>query len=304
MKYLNLIRYKNLLIIAITQYLVKYSLIDSYGYISVLSDFEFALGVLSTLLMAAGGYAINDYFDVNVDRINKSKTQVVGESIKRSTALAVHLLGTGLSIAIGWYLVYVTGWWILGIINPLFAVLLWFYSTHFKKMFVVGNLLIAGTTAFTAIVVVVLFCLAGSIKSPFQENLLVAYVYTGFAFLASWIREIIKDLEDHVGDSAMGYDTLAINFGMEKAVKFTFVLSFLMLALILFFGFIEFNGSVLALGYILILLVLPQTYFMMKLRKAKSIAQFKFLSRLSKAIMIAGVLSLPVFTWLSQNAWV
>ena len=92
MAFFKLIRVKNLLIIALTQYLIRYAFDTANGKtLFSLSDVEFILLVLSTVFIAAGGYIINDYFDTKVDRLNQ-RSLIIDKSIKRREAILMHLL--------------------------------------------------------------------------------------------------------------------------------------------------------------------------------------------------------------------
>ncbi|HCY83090.1 MAG TPA: prenyltransferase, partial [Xanthomarina gelatinilytica] len=90
MKFLNLIRYKNLLLIALVQFLIKYALLDPFLEATNLSItlnlFGFTILVLATLCLAAAGYIINDVYDVEIDKVNRPDRVIVGKSISEKTA--------------------------------------------------------------------------------------------------------------------------------------------------------------------------------------------------------------------------
>jgi 4-hydroxybenzoate polyprenyltransferase len=155
--FFKLIRLPNLLIIALTQYLIRYAVLlpffDVYQLKPGLSHFDFFLLVLSTVLIAAAGYAINDYFDIPTDRINKPDRVVVDKKIKRRVAMALHLLFNVLAIGLGFYIGYKVGLYKLGLVHVFSAGLLWFYSTDFKKQFLAGNVIVALLTGCVPLVV-------------------------------------------------------------------------------------------------------------------------------------------------------
>lgn len=198
MPFLQLIRWKNLLIVAMTQILVRYSLIFDTPQHGVK---HFTLLVVTTLLIAAGGYIINDYFDVKIDRINKPHKVWIGKTISRRSALLVHQLFS----AAGILLAFLIGWKAV-LINVLSVWLLWFYASGFKKKPFIGNFVVA---LLTALVI-------AEIALVYDPSNRLIYMYAVFAFFINLIREIIKDMEDMKGDEAHGAKTIPILYGIHK----------------------------------------------------------------------------------------
>ena len=148
--FFRLIRWKNLLIIAITMVLMRYAIIDTLiGNIKVslhgqgnniplslqfpLSDF--IVLVFSTVCIAAGGYIINDYFDIKTDLINKGKV-IVGTSISRQRAMMWHSIFNILGVAGGVYVSARSGYMWFGVIFLLISGLLYFYSASYNTDYV------------------------------------------------------------------------------------------------------------------------------------------------------------------------
>ncbi len=104
---LNLIRWKNLLMIAFMQYLIKYALLlpfrESHSVLVTLSDFHFFLLVLATVLIAAGGYVINDIYDVETDRINKPEKLIINKYITEKNASTLFMILNIIGVGIGFY---------------------------------------------------------------------------------------------------------------------------------------------------------------------------------------------------------
>ena len=153
---------------------------------SSLSNFNFSLLVLSTILIAGAGNIINDYFDVKVDRLNNRKI-IIGESIKRRSAIILHLSFSIVGIIIGFYLSILVELFSLGFINLFCVVILWFYSTTFKKKPISGNLFVAFLSALV-LVIIPLYDLAPKLS---DNSLIVFYqilIYSLFAFLFSFRR--------------------------------------------------------------------------------------------------------------------
>ena len=156
--YLKLIRYQNLLIIAVTQYLMRWSII--YPILKVnnfhlqFSEFNFFLLVLSTIFLAAAGYVINDYFDRKTDLLNRPDTVIVGTVIKRRVAMILHIVINIIGIGLGFYILLSIGIYKLGFIYIIIAGILWYYSTSYKRHFLIGNIIVALLTALVPLMVV------------------------------------------------------------------------------------------------------------------------------------------------------
>ena len=102
--FFKLIRIENLLIIAVTQICIKYLVLAPLNEYSKFTPFLFIVSLVSTLLIAAAGYIINDYFDVKTDKINRPNTVVVDVSIKRRWAMLFHIALNAIGLLLGLYL--------------------------------------------------------------------------------------------------------------------------------------------------------------------------------------------------------
>lgn len=302
--FLKLIRWPNLLIIALTQYLLRYMVIKPMLDLSdielQLSHFDFFLLVLSTILVAAGGYIINDYFDTKIDRINRPGNVVVGVAIKRRVAIGLHLLLSLIGIFLGFYVGYQAGVYKLGIVHFIASGLLWFYSTDFKKQIFIGNFIVALLSAMVPLIVP-LFEIP-----PLNEAYANILIETGtnfnflfyfpagfavFAFLLTLIREIIKDIEDYKGDIAFGLKTLPVFYGIKKAKN---IAMGLILFTIILLGILQFwqlkTNDTLSFSYILFAVQLPMLYLVYRLKGSDAPEEFHAASSFTKLIMILGLL--------------
>ena len=214
--------------IALTQLLFMYcvlkpSIAQSSSKPS-LNSLHFLLLILSSVLIAAAGYVINDYFDLNIDRINKPNRLIVQKIISRRYAIAWHFFLSIAGIAIGFYLDFTTHVTLLGFSNLACACLLFIYSVSLKKRLLAGNVLISLLTAWT--VLVVTWC---EVRFFFIANfgvsraLRLTIMYAGFAFVTSLIREAIKDMEDMEGDRRFGCRTMPIVWGINASKIYTAV---------------------------------------------------------------------------------
>ncbi|MEO6489131.1 MAG: geranylgeranylglycerol-phosphate geranylgeranyltransferase [Ferruginibacter sp.] len=310
--FLKLIRWPNLLFIAITQWLFYFAVVDSLQInsttISAAYPFNhllFYLLIASSVLIAAAGYIINDYFDMHIDAINKPNKVVVDKAVKRRWAIAWHLLLSLLGILSSFYISYKTGTWIILIANILCVLLLWFYSTTFKKKLLAGNIIIAALTAW---VIVVVYFYAGAgvlnyngwhagkysfdIKKLFKFTML----YGGFAFIVSLIREVIKDLEDMHGDAKYKCQTMPIEWGVPVTKVFVavwIVVCVAFLAVIQLYAWQ--SGWWFSTIYSLVLIIIPLLYILRELYKAVIPSDYHRLSSLVKFVMFTGIMSMIFF---------
>ena len=157
--FLQLIRYRNLLIIAATQYMMRHLIVVPIlavnGFVPQLDHFHFFLLVFSSMSITAAGYVINDYFDTKTDLLNRPSTVIVGKKISRRGAMTLHIILNGIGILSGIYLSWHVGILSLGIAYILAAGVLWFYSTTYKRQFLIGNLIVSVFTALVPFIVVV-----------------------------------------------------------------------------------------------------------------------------------------------------
>lgn len=300
-----LIRLKNLIIIALTQYLIRYAIIEPMISLSSfelqLSHFNFFLMSLATVLIAAGGYIINDYFDTRIDRVNRPDLVVIDTYIKRRVAMGAHVVASIAGIALGFYVALQAGVYQLGFIYAISSGMLWFYSTDFKRQLLVGNLVISFLTALVPIMVP-LFEIP-LLNQEYGEILLEANTdftfllrfvgaYSLFAFVSSLIREIIKDIEDVNGDTSFGRITLPIAIGIEKSKTIVTVLCLILILGLAYIQYLQLEANdFVFFSYILFTIQLPMIYLIIKLKQAKDQTQFGFISRIVKFIMLAGILS-------------
>lgn len=231
---------------------------------------------LATACIAAAGYIINDYYDVKIDAINKPERMVVGKVIRRRRAMFAHLLLSFTGVAIGLWLSIP-----VGLINFGAVMLLWGYSARLKKMLLVGNITIALLAASMLLVVAVYASTLNKITIG----------YASFAFLISLIREIIKDMEDVKGDASFDCRTLPIVAGLRntKLVLYPFISIFLALIIA---ATLHTRTTIFFDSYMVLFVLLPVFWLIMKLARADKKRDFTYLSNLNKIIMLAGILSM------------
>jgi 4-hydroxybenzoate polyprenyltransferase len=303
--FLTLIRFKNLLIIALTHYLVRYAIIEPMASLSSfelqLSHLDFFFMSLATVFIAAGGYIINDYFDTRIDRVNRPEKVIIDTHIKRRVAMGAHIVLSIMGILLGFYAAYKAGVYQLGFIYAISSGMLWFYSTDFKRQLLLGNIVISFLTAIVPIMVPLfeiplLNKAYGEIlleaNTDFMFLLRFVGAYSLFAFLSSIIREIVKDMEDVQGDMSFGRNTLPIAIGINKSKHIVTALCSILMISLAYIQYLQWNSNdKLFFTYILLTIQIPFIFLLYKFNKATEQKHFAFISKIIKTIMLAGVLS-------------
>lgn len=266
----RLTRAWNLIILVVAQYAAAGFLIG----VETLADPLLVVLSVSTGLVAASGYVINDYFDVKIDLINKPDRVVVGTELSRRKAITLHSFLAGAGTLAGLVID-----WRLAVVNAGSAFLLWWYSASLKRAPFVGNLAIAVLTGLSLLVLYIRFPHAGP---------KVMY-YAVFAFSVTLVREAVKDMEDVRGDQAFGCRTLPIVWGIAKTKFYTGVLILLLMGAIVL---VHLRFMPLPVSYFLALVFLPLGWFSWRLMRADTIREFEQLSRWCKYIMLLGIASM------------
>jgi 4-hydroxybenzoate polyprenyltransferase len=296
----RLVRWPNLVFIALTQVLFFYCIVQPEFYEAgripnLIAPYIWWL-VAASVLIAAAGYIINDYFDLNIDLINKPQKLVVERVISRRWTIAWHLILSVVGVLIGIYIDWKTNVRFLGLANIGCVVLLFVYSISLKKKLLWGNVLISLLTAWT--ILVVSWCELNHlarVQQRFDAERIIklTIVYAGFAFIISLIREVVKDMEDIEGDRKYGCRTMPIAWGLNAAKVFTAVwLIVLMAAIAIIQVYALRLGWWWSAIYSIALILLPLAWILKKLFKAHSAKDFHKLSSTIKLVMLTGILSI------------
>ena len=241
--FLKVIRWQNLLFIAGTQLLFHFFVVvpSATGHVYFfplrLSTPLLLLLSLASVCIAAAGYIINDYFDINIDEVNKPQKMVVGKVMSRRYALLWHLILSSIGLILGIWVSYKLENWLVATGNLACIILLWFYSTSFKRQVLVGNIVISALTAWVLLVLLVAELpgwWTGELVSEAEKASVarlsrIGVLYAGFAFIISLIREVIKDMEDIEGDRKDGCTTMPIVWGTLASKIFTGVWLFVLI---------------------------------------------------------------------------
>ena len=271
---LKLTRFWNLFIIGVAQYFTAFFLMEKS--IAVFLDLKFLLFSTSTILIAAAGYIINDYYDVKIDFINKPHRVVIGKSITRRFAILFHIVLSALGVIISLFVSYR-----IGAINVISVFLLWLYSNNLKRQPFVGNLVVALLTGLSIYTVDVYY----GVGNPLVT------IYASFSFFITLVREIIKDMEDLKGDNTFGCRTLPIIWGVRKTKLVIYSILTLFSATVLLLN--HFYAR-LPIYYFLIFLFIPLLWLLARLIRADTTKDYAWLSNFCKVIMLLGILSMAL----------
>jgi 4-hydroxybenzoate polyprenyltransferase len=310
--FFDLIRWQNLLIVILTMFLMRYAviepLINKVGIVLIngsggdatmalkFSLFNFILLVAATVFITAGGYVINDYFDIQTDLINKGKV-IVGTRIQRRQAMMLHNIFNIAGVAIGFYISWKSGYFLMGVMFLIVSGLLYFYSASYKRQFLIGNIIVAVLTAMVPLLVgfyewPALFRYY-TVNATAVPDLSFLFYWIGgfalFAFLTTLTREIIKDIEDFEGDIAYGRNTVPVVTGVLTAKIISVSLIIITIAL-LYLVWYFFLFDKITIIYISAAIVLPLIYVIITVFRSTDRKQMHCASRMMKIIMLAGIL--------------
>lgn len=272
--FIRLTRIGNLIILALAQYFTVLFLIAPESQLEYITDIKLFFLSLSTILIAAAGYIINDYYDVKIDYINKPERVIVGKVLKRRVVMASHTIINLIGIALG----FIVSPWI-ALINFGSALLLWLYSNQLKRLPFVGNIVVAFLAGLSIYI----------LEIYYDTNNIFIIAYALFAIGYTLIREVVKDIEDLKGDQTFGCKTIPVVYGIRKTKIMLYVFSiFFALKLSLMINWISSTMFVwLIIGNAIALAIISYMLFAADTKK-----QFHQLSTFTKVIMLIGILTM------------
>ena len=298
-KFLQLIRFPNLVMIALTQFLMYWYWINPFDTCYMKFDM-FIYVMLATVCIAAGGNIINDIFDVKTDRINKPHKLFIDTFISKNVAYLLYFLFTFMGIGLGSYTGFASDHGANLFIFIGIAVALFLYSYYFKGIPFVGNVMVSILVT-TSIYILVLFyngerfCSENNMKLFMQISLPAIDIFAIFAFLINLMREMVKDIEDINGDYNANIKTLPIILGRNRVNKIIAVLAGITILFAMYCISQVLKGKTITTVYVLLTILLPLLYFIIKIWQADTKQEYRMLSLLLKLIMLFGILSTLVF---------
>lgn len=303
--FLKFIRFPNLVIVGLTQYLIRWCILEPFAHTAgidlIFSPFHFFILTLTTVLITAGGYIVNDIYDYPIDKVNKPNKVFINTLLSEKRAWQLfYSLNIG-SLALTTYLYFAIPNLFIWVFPIALAMLtaMWWYSYRLKKTVLWGNLMVS---LFCALVPLSVFLPEAYVldynmvnKAAKIELETITIAYMVFAFVSTLLREIIKDIEDHEGDSLENCKTLPIVYGVKRAKQIANFTAIILLGLLGFaIYFLTQQQELLQAGYATIFIAIPVATILIRLQKAQKKSDFKLLSTLAKFVMLTGLLYLIV----------
>lgn len=300
MNFLKLIRFQNLLMLALMQLVFHFVFFKNQKeLLTALADWQFILLVLATISIAAGGYVINNIMDQETDAFTKPKDVIVGKHISEGMAYNIYVALNIIGVGIGFYLSNIIQKPMFSAVFIVVAGTLYMYATSLKQNLLIGNIIVALLLSFSVIIVGIFDLYPATYDGNQLQMAMIFSIlldYAIFAFIINFIREIVKDIEDMDGDYNSGMSTLPILLGKERTAKIVFGLAFVPVILLVLYV----NNNLLELQwvmyYMLLFVLAPLLYFIIKIWNAKSKKDFSHLSLILKLVLLFGILSIVVIT--------
>ncbi len=266
----RLIRIHTIIFAALTMYAMRYfvvlPMLQLNGFTLQMTDWAFALLVIALCCLISGAYVINDYFDTKTDRISGVKHVLVGKIISRRMAIIMHTLFNVFAVGIAFYLGFAVGVWKIGILFLLVSGILWFYSTVYKKYFIVGNVMVGLLAALIPVCAIVyeiplLNMAYADILIETDTNFVYMFYwifgFSWFIFLNILMYEINKDIYTLEGDRENGVNTIPVKCGVQAARMTITILAVLAMISVIAGYYLEFSESLAILIYCVVALLIP-----------------------------------------------
>ena len=304
-----MLRWQNLMFIAISQLLFHYCILQpNLATISLqpqVADKYLWLIIIASICIAGGGNIINDYFDINIDQINKPHKLVVDKYIPRRWVIFLHLIVSLVGVLCSFYVSMKLNLFGLGLANTFCVLILFGYSASLKKKFLIGNIVVSALTAWVILILVLpeyerLATTSLQAIEVYYKILRLGILYASFSFIISVVREVIKDMEDIDGDRKNGCKTMPIVWGLNATKVFVAVWLIVLIGVLIIAQVyvIRFDWW-LSIAYSVLFIITPLIIVLKKLFAAQSPQQFHQLSSLIKWTMLGGILSM-IFFYLYQ----
>lgn len=303
---MRLVRWQNLIMLIILMGVMNYwvaePVLNHLMFGNVLPWWIIGLLTSAIVLIAAGGYVINDYFDIKIDRINKPDQLIVTTTVSKQQAIHLHQVLSVVGVAIGLLVAWFCRSWSLALTILIVPGLLWFYSSSYKRQLIVGNIIVAFISALPPITIVMatlgmLHHRYGDIitYSPVGHDL---YVWLGgfalFAFLTTILREMMKDMQDQQGDRELECHTLPVRFGDWGTKWVVTVIGLITMALLIWLGFFMLpyphGWNTLSGRYIIFGILTPLVCSLWLMWAARIPSDYKVAQSVMKFVMLMGML--------------
>ncbi len=275
---LSLVRWYNILLVVVAQYLASLFIIHDIGdWKDVLFDPKLFFLALSSAFLIAAGYIINGFYDSEKDMINNPDValfnQIVSKHFRLYCYFGFNFIGVLLALLVNLEIV---------VFHFLFSIGLWLYSHKFKKILIVGNL----TGTFLIIVPFFSVSIYYHTITPF------IMLYVGFVFLIEITRNVIKDMIALKGDFIMGYKTLPVAFGKSNTRLVVLLMQILTISIPFFLYMIK-GVSMIMLYFLFSAIMIFGSMIVLLVSDEKS--TLTIVNNIYKFILLAGIVSIVLF---------
>jgi 4-hydroxybenzoate polyprenyltransferase len=302
MKFLQLIRFKNLLLIALMQLIIRFGYLEQIQIPLSLFYWQYTLLILSTVLIASGGCVITAIFDQESNQINNDTKALIGTYISESAAYNLYAGLTIAGVGCGFILANSVEHSNFAILFVLVATLLYFYASSIKNIAFIGNILIASILSFS-IIIIGIFDIFPNTFEINQQQMSVAFSilmdYAKFVFIIYLVREIIKNIINFKEHKIQEIKTLPVVIGIKKSNNIAFLLLLVPLLYLFYYSYnyLFENNLFIGMAYILVFVIAPMLVGLIQIWNAKDKEDYTNCSKLLKWIIFFGVGSIWVITY-------
>ncbi len=278
------------------QLLISLTLLSLKDVEIYIDSLGLTLLILATTLIAASGYVINDLYDITADRINKPSQQIIGVIVSVAKAKKMYALLIFSGVCLGFInsiLIHLP-WFTLYFIGC--GVLLYMYARWFKSIAFLGNGVVSLLVFLSVILIPVFLIVSPTQISNTAMQWGVFYIFlviSLFAFGITFVRELVKDIEDLQGDHAAGYKTAPIILGSKRTERLTAYVIIVYVAILFICAFTFLKDEILSMTIIIVAIIFPLGYCGSKLWSGVHKKELSQLSIILKVIMFVGICLIP-----------
>ncbi len=296
----RLVRWHNLLIIILLQYLLRFMVILPLIGDSGVSDLHFFMLVLSVVLVAASRYSIHAYHNEYEDTLRKRGQPLLFKRLKKVRARQAFWLFNGIAVLLAAYLAYQYQCLLLLLILVTVPVLIWLQAVRLRRNILTSHILLTLLAAAVPLLVWLLEVRAVHLMEILPGRCFfiagpVVYAYAFFTAMATLLREVLKDLEDYRMDLRARNKSLPVLVGVGNTRKISIFLVALILVGIALAKLIIFGEDMLWLSaYLLVAVILPFLLVLFMLLRVPGSPKYCQIQQIVKLAMVTGVLSILV----------
>ena len=268
----SVVRGYNIMMICIAQYLTAIFILSRQPLRQVLLDPRLFAIVLAGALAVAGGYIINAFYDQEKDLINKPTRTLMERMVGQHTKLSLYFILNFLSVIVASYVSFRAV-----LFFSIYIFMMWFYSHRIKKIVLVGNIV-------SGILSIIPFFAIFVYYHNFQK---IIFVHAAFLYYLLLAKDFVKDLQNIKGDFALGYHTIATDYGERSSKQLITVLIGLTLVCIYFLT--AFPDTCSMKYYFILTAIILLGGFLPILWKGRTQIHYAFLRNLLKVIIVVGV---------------